>query len=221
MMPLVESLARRYRRQEASFEDLRQVALLALLRAADRFDPDRGVHFATFASGTIEGELKRYHRDRTWIVRPPRSLQELHLEIRHADDELTQRHGRRPSVREIAVELDETIDHVLEGMQASSVRMRTVLDEGGGSPDGDGPTSVARVVVGCVDGGFDRVERALELSSVLERLPVREQRMIRMRYFENRSQQAIADELGVTQSYLSRLLRQMLANVAARLTALK
>jgi RNA polymerase sigma-B factor len=216
MMPLVDLLARRYHRQEASVEDLRQVALLAVLRATDRFDPDRGVRFSTFASRTIEGELKRYHRDRTWIVRPARPTQELYLRVRSAEEDLTQRLHRSPTVPEIATELDDTVDHVLEALQVSAIRARIVLDDGP-SRGYDEASPSRTLVTGGPDEGFDHVDRRVVVEQVLAKLPARERRMLEMRFFENRSQQDIADELGVTQSYLSRLLRQTLTNVGARL----
>jgi RNA polymerase sigma-B factor len=217
MMPLVDLLARRYQRRDASVEDLRQVALIAVVRAADRFDPDRGVHFATFVSRTIEGELKRYHRDRTWIVRPARQMQELYLRVRSAEEELTHVLSRSPTVAELANELDETVDHVLEALQVSAIRTRTELQENPSAGSDDRSSAPRRAVAGRLDEGFDQVDRTVVISQVLAKLPTRERRVLEMRFFENRSQQDIADELGVTQSYLSRLLRQTLTNVRARL----
>jgi RNA polymerase sigma-B factor len=216
LMPLVDMLARRYRRREASFDDLRQVALLAVVRAADRFDADRGIHFSTFASRTIEGELKRYHRDKTWIVRPARPLQELFLKLRRVEEELAQSTGRSPSVHELAAALGESVDHVLEALQASAVRARTSLDDSPVRDGSDTPPATTRSVAQ-VDGGYEQVERSLVLDQVLAKLPGREQAILRMRFYENRSQQDIADQLGITQSYLSRLLRQSLVDVGARL----
>ena len=99
-------------------DDLRQIALLAIVHAVERFDPEVGVAFSTFASRTIDGELKRYFRDRTWSVRPPRQAQELHLELRRTDEELTHRLGRSPTMAELADEVGESEDHVLEALEA-------------------------------------------------------------------------------------------------------
>jgi len=217
MIPLVDLLARRLRRRDASYEDLRQVALLAVVRAADRFDPDRGVHFATFVSRTVEGELKRYHRDRTWIVRPTRSSQELFLLVRRAEEELAQRFGRSPSVIEVAEELDESVDHVLEAMQVSTIRMPATVeaDHGANGPD-DAPGPLG-VVAAQIDEGYESIDNEVLLSQLLEKISPRDRKLLEMRFVQNRSQQEIANELGVTQSYLSRLLRQTLENVATRL----
>ena len=126
---------RRYSGRGVPHDDLRQVALLTMLRSIDRFDPDLGIEFGTFASRTIEGELKRYFRDRTWAVRPPRRAQELHLELRRAEEELTQRLGRSPTVAELADELEQHLDVVarpsmLDGgalFEPGSGRMRAAL----------------------------------------------------------------------------------------------
>src|SRR3954468_16509856 len=126
---------KRYARRGVPEDALRQVALLAIVHAVDRFDPDVGVAFSTFASRTIEGELKRYFRDRTWSVRPPRRAQELHLELRRADEDLTQRLGRSPTLTELAAEVGESEDHVLEALEAGVAHQATSLDQPQGDDD--------------------------------------------------------------------------------------
>ena len=131
-----EHYVRRYANRGVSVDDLRQTALLALVQAADRFDPARGIEFTTFAGATIDGTLKRYFRDRTWSVRPPRRKQELHLKVRRAEEDLSQRLGRHPTVHELAGELGEGVDHVLEALEASSAHNAVSIDAPWGSADG-------------------------------------------------------------------------------------
>src|SRR5262249_27936771 len=154
-----------------------------------------------------EGELKRYHRDRTWIVRPARPVQELYLRERGAEEDLTHRLGRSPTVAELAAELHEALDHVLEALRVSAIRARTGTEEGPARSDGVDGNASRTSVTAQIDERFEQVDRAMLVAEVLDKLPARQRRILEMRFFENRSQQDIADELGVTQSYLSRLLR--------------
>ena len=131
-MGLAAHVARRFGRRGPAADDLRQVAFLALVKAVDRFDPERNVAFSTFAGRTIEGEIKRHFRDHTWSVRVPRSAKETHLRLRRATDELTQRLGRSPTVQQLAEHLDLTRDEVIEGLVAGSAYSTTSLD----APDG-------------------------------------------------------------------------------------
>jgi RNA polymerase sigma-B factor len=207
---------KRYSRSGVDADDLRQVALLSIVRAVDRFDPARGVEFATFASRTVEGELKRYFRDRTWAVRPPRRSQELHLSLRRAEEELEQRLGRSPTAAELAGELGETVDHVLEAMEAGRAHHRTSLDQAvPGADDDEGPTFSDRVLAHH-EAGFGQVDRQVIISRLLGDLDERDRQIIQLRFFENRTQQDIALELGVSQSYLSRILRRVLLDLRAR-----
>ena len=119
---LADRFAIRYRSRGIPVDDLRQTALLAMVRAVDRFDPDKGVSFATFVSRTMDGELKRALRDKAWAVRPPRSAQERHLALRKREEELTHQLGRAPTIRELADALDSTVEEVLEAVEAGSAR---------------------------------------------------------------------------------------------------
>ena len=141
-MGLAAHVARRFGRRGPSDDDLRQVAFLALVKAVDRFDPDRNVAFSTFAGRTIEGEIKRHFRDHTWTVRVPRSAKETHLRLRRATDELTQRLGRSPTVAQLAEHLGIDVDEVLEGIAAGSAYSTASLDAPTGD-DGDGLASSA------------------------------------------------------------------------------
>lgn len=203
---------RRYSGRGVPHDDLRQVALLTMLRSIDRFDPDLGIEFGTFASRTIEGELKRYFRDRTWAVKPPRRAQELHLELRRAEEELTQRLGRSPTVAELADELDESVDHVLEALEAGVAHRASSLDQPT-RDDGDDQAPRSERLVASTEPGFDRVDQRMLVVELVEQLPEREREIIALRFFEGMSQPEIAERIGVSQSYLSRLLRKTLLHL--------
>lgn len=203
---------RRYSGRGVERDDLRQVALLTMLRSIDRFDPDLGIEFGTFASRTIEGELKRYFRDRTWAVKPPRRAQELHLELRRAEEELTQRLGRSPTVAELAHELDESVDHVLEALEAGVAHRASSLDQPT-RDDGDDQAPRSERLVASTEPGFDRVDQRMLVVELVEQLPEREREIIALRFFEGMSQPEIAERIGVSQSYLSRLLRKTLLHL--------
>ena len=213
---VAEYYIKRYSRRGVPADDLRQVALLTIVRAVDRFDLEQGVEFSTFASRTIEGELKRYFRDKTWTVRPPRRAQELHLSLRRAEEELAQKMGRSPRVEELAAELGETVDHVLEAMEAGVAHQGASLDQPAGGNDADG-VALADRVLAHHDDGFAHVDRQLIVHEVLETLDERDRRIIELRFFENRTQEEIADEIGVSQSYLSRILRRVLLELRTKL----
>ena len=207
---------KRYSRRGVPSDDLSQVALLAVVRAVDRYDPGQGVAFATFASRTIDGELKRHFRDRTWTVRPPRTAQELHLALRHAEETLVQRLRRSPTVAELAAEVGESVDHVLEAMEAGGAHQATSLDQPTSAEDTDA-TALAERVLGRVDGGFDAIDRQHIVHALLDTLDERDRTILEMRFFENRTQEEIAAHVGVSQSYLSRILRRALIDLRAQL----
>jgi RNA polymerase sigma-B factor len=211
---LAEHFVRRYAGRGLARDDLRQMALLAMVKAADRFEPERGVAFSTFASRTIDGELKRQFRDRSWSVRPPRALQELHLALRRADEELTQELARHPRIDELAERLDVNEEDVLEALEAGAAHHADSLD----APIGDGDRSTADRL-GSRDAGFVRTEGRLLVEDLLETLPERERTILELRFYENLSQEEIAERIGVSQSYLSRLLRRTLLDLRQRAQA--
>ena len=208
---------RRYSRRGVPDDDLRQIGLMALVHAVERFDPEVGVAFSTFASRTIDGELKRYFRDRTWSVRPPRRAQELHLALRRADDDLTQRLRRSPTMTELAAEVGESEDHVLEALEAGVAHHATSLDQPQG--DGDDAGTIGDRLLGRGDRGYADVDRHLIITELLASLPDREREVIRLRFFENLSQPQIAEQMGMSQSYLSRIIRRTLVDLRARIKA--
>ena len=200
---LAAHVARRFGRRGPSDDDLRQVAFLALVKAVDRFDPQREVAFSTFAGRTIEGEIKRHFRDHTWTVRVPRSAKELHLRTRRATDELTHQLGRSPNVEELAEHLGVTTDEVIEGVAAGSAYTTSSLDAPAGN-DGQGGSRE----IGGPDERYEHVTDAEMVERMIARLPEREQEIVRLRFYEELSQSEIAERVGISQMHVSRLLRR-------------
>jgi len=203
--PLAEYLARRFVRRGEPLEDLTQVAAIGLLNAIDRYDPERGVPFSTFASLTIVGELKRHFRDKTWAVRVPRDLQELVLSYHRELPVLTQRLGRSPTVREVAEHLDVPEEAIVEAIDAAQAYSAASLDA---------PTSAGGAAhveeLGDPDPSIQIVERWADLAPAIKELPVRDRRVLYLRFVRDMTQSEIADEIGVSQMHVSRILSQTL-----------
>jgi RNA polymerase sigma-B factor len=206
-MGLAIHIANRYRRANMSDDDLRQVAMVGLVKAVDRFDPDFGSPFSAFAGRTIEGELKRHFRDRSWVVRVPRSAKELHLQVRRANDELSQDLGRSPSVDQIAEHLGIDRDDVFRGLSASAAYQVGTLDSGAGDDTSDTNTD-RQAVLATVDTGFEDSENRQVIAELLERLPERQREIVRLRFYERMSQSEIGAVMGISQMHVSRLLRR-------------
>jgi RNA polymerase sigma-B factor len=200
-MGLAAHVARRFGRRGPSDDDLRQVAFLALVKAVDRFEPERNVAFSTFAGRTIEGEIKRHFRDNTWTVSVPRSAKEVHLQLRRATDELTQSLGRAPTVPQLAARLGVETDVVIEGIAAGSAYSTASLD----SPAlVEGPGAE----LGAEDPGFGYVADSSVVGELISRLPSREREIVRLRFYDELTQGEIADRMGMSQMHVSRLLRR-------------
>ena len=212
---VADYFVKRYARRGVPTDDLRQLALMAIIHAVERFDPEMGVAFSTFASRTIEGELKRYFRDRTWSVRPPRRAQELHLELRRTDEDLTHQLGRSPTIAELAQALDVSEDHVLEALEAGVAHQATSLDQPAPGDDDGGPRSDR--LLATTESGFLRVDQQMIVRDLIADLPERERTIIYLRFFENLTQPEIAERVGVSQSYLSRILRKTLLDLREHL----
>lgn len=211
--PLAEFFANRYKRNATDPEDLRQVAQLALVKAVDRFDPSFGVRFSTFAGQTINGELKRYFRDHTWSVRVSRTLQETALEVRNAADAMAVSAGRFPTVQELAERTGYETDVIVQALDVRSAQRANSLDE----RLGDEPKSATvGNSLGVEDCNFDRTEVKLTMASLLEQLDERDRRIVEMRFYQELTQQEIADELGMSQMHVSRLLRSVLETLRNR-----
>jgi RNA polymerase sigma-B factor len=208
--PLVEHLARRFRNRGEPYDDLVQVATIGLIKSIDRYDPERGVEFSTYATPTIVGEIKRWFRDKGWAVRVPRRLQELRLEIGSATASLTQQFGRSPTVGELAERIGTTEEEVLEGLESAAAYSTLSLDapEGGES---DGPSVLD--MLGSEDVALEGVENREALKPLLAGLPERERRILLLRFFAGMTQSQIAVEVGISQMHVSRLLARTLVRL--------
>jgi RNA polymerase sigma-B factor len=214
---LAMHLARRFANRGEPFDDLLQVAYLGMLKAVERFDPDRQLEFSTFATATVEGELKRHFRDRTWSVRVPRRPQELHLRLGNAINELSQRLKRPPRIPELAEELGVSDEDILEAMEVGGAYRSTSID---GKPSDEGETLTLQGRLGEDDHGFDLAEHRVLLERVIQELPEREQKIIRLRFFQEMTQTEIAQEVGISQMHVSRLLARTLSILRDRLETL-
>lgn len=208
-LPLVEHCARRFRNRGEPLEDLVQVGTIGLLKAIDRFDPERGVEFATYATPTIIGEVKRHFRDKGWAIRVPRRLQELRMSIVTATAELSQANGRSPTAAELADELGCSVEEVIEGLASTNAYSTLSLDAG----DGDDRTLSLAETLGADDENMAHVDIRESLKPLLADLEPRERRILLLRYFRNMTQSQIADEVGISQMHVSRLLSRTLVQL--------
>ncbi|MEU6171230.1 RNA polymerase sigma factor SigF [Streptantibioticus parmotrematis] len=212
-LPLVEHLARRFRNRGEPLDDLTQVATIGLIKSVNRFDPERGVEFSTYATPTVVGEIKRHFRDKGWAVRVPRRLQELRLALTTATGELSQRHGRAPTVHELAEHLKISEEEVLEGLESANAYSTLSLDV----PDTDDESPAVADTLGAEDDALEGVEYRESLKPLLEQLPPREKKILLLRFFGNMTQSQIAQEVGISQMHVSRLLARTLAQLRDRL----
>lgn len=210
---LAEYLARRFANRGEPLDDLVQVASLGLVKAVERFDPDRGLEFTTFATPTIQGELKRHFRDKGWAVRVPRRVQELHLRVTRVIDDLSNELGRSPAIDEIAARAGTTEDEVVEAIDAGSAYRSTSLDAGR-SDDDESPGLLGQL--GDLDPELARSELRTTLGPLIAGLPEREQLMIYLRFYEGQTQSEIAERLGISQMHVSRLLSRSLQELRER-----
>ncbi|SNT47869.1 RNA polymerase sigma-B factor [Asanoa hainanensis] len=209
-LPLARHLAQRYTGRGEPTDDLVQTASLGLVKAIDRFEPDRGIDFAGFAIPTIIGELKRHFRDRTWSVRVPRRLQELRLAITTAETVLTQALGRSPTVADVAAHLGVSEDDVLDGLEGARAYRASSLS----TPIGDGGDATELgELLGGDDPEFELAENRLVLGPALGILDDRERRIVILRFHGNLTQAQIADQVGISQMHVSRLITRALAKL--------
>jgi RNA polymerase sigma-B factor len=210
-LPLVRALARRYAGRSEQLDDLIQVGSIGLIKASDRFDLDRGVELTTYAIPTIIGELKRHFRDRGWAVHVPRRLKELSLQLNQLVEELGGKLGRSPTVAELAAasEADEEeviealdIGHAYAALSLSSTRSETEELDPLGS-------------LGAPEEGYDTSEDRTFLRSGFEALEPRERRIMHLRFYSGLTQSQIAEEVGISQMHVSRLIRRSLAKMRA------
>lgn len=204
-LPLAEYFARRFRDRGEPLEDLSQVAVIGLIKAVDRFELDREVEFATYAAPTILGEIRRHFRDRGWAIHVPRRLQELQAATSAATARLSQDLGRSPTVAELAVNLGLGEDAVLDGLESARAYRTISLDT-----LGEAMTSIGDRL-GDVDGRIEEVDLRESIRPLLNNLGERERRIVVLRFFHEMTQSQIAEDVGLSQMHVSRLLARSLA----------
>ncbi len=214
-LPLARQLAAGYAHSSESFDDLFQVACLGLVNAVDRFDNKRDIAFSSYAVPTILGELKRYFRDKTWSVRVPRDLQELGLGIERASERLTASLGRPPTIDEVAHAVGAAREAVLEARGVLSAYHADSLEDSHSGRDDDDPLLS---VLGCDEAGYDGVEQRVLLEGMLCCLTLRERDVVRLRFEHDLTQAMIAEEVGLSQMQVSRILRRSLDRLREVLT---
>ena len=207
---LAEYLARRFNNRGEPLDDLVQVASTGLIKAVDRFEPERGLEFSTYATHTIVGELKRHFRDKGWAIRVPRRMQELHLRLGQVINTLNQELGRSPTIAEIAHAAGVAEEDVLEAMEAGQAYRFTSLDAPAPGEDSGGNLGST---IGENDAQFTEVEHRVVLSPLLAKLPARQQTILHLRFFDGLTQSEIASRLGISQMHVSRLLARSLAQL--------
>lgn len=210
-LPLARKLARRYAGAREPFDDLVQVASLGLVKAIDRFDVTRGTAFSSFAVPTILGELKRYFRDLGWSVHVPRGAQEQALKVEEAEQLLTSKTGRPPSVDELAVYLELSVEEVLDALETSGAHHSTSLDAP--REDVEGDTGTLADALGEDDERYELVDASVTISRAARELSARERRVLLLRFVDDLTQTQIADRIGVSQMQVSRILRRALARL--------
>jgi RNA polymerase sigma-B factor len=212
-LDLADTIARRYSGHGPEADDIRQVAYVGLIKASQRFDPDKGDDFVSFAVPTISGEIKRHLRDHGWVIRPPRPVQELRSQLNALIGSLAQELGHSPTSAELACRLDRDLADVKEAMIAHESMHPASLDVSVAEDD----TLTLADTIGRVDSALDRAEAVANLSPALRRLSTRERNIVYLRFFEELTQQEIATRLGVTQMQVSRLLKKILTTLHSAL----
>ncbi|MFD8595107.1 RNA polymerase sigma factor SigF [Kitasatospora sp. NPDC059646] len=215
-LTLVKFAIRRFGHSKEPYEDLLQVGSVGLIKAIDRFDPDLGVEFTTYAVPTIVGEIRRHFRDTTWSVHVPRRLQELRLDLAKAQDALAQTLDREPTVADLAEYMSLPEEEVIEGLTAANAHTAGSLDLTAPG-EGDGQQPAERL--GHVDGGYGLVENLVALKPLIAELPERERLILSMRFTEDLTQSQIGARLGLSQMHVSRLLSRTLAKLRNGLAA--
>ena len=208
---LVRFLASKFKNRGEPLDDLVQVGTIGLIKAIDRFDPERGLEFTPYATPPILGEIKRHFRDKGWSIRVPRRLQELSAKVNQATDELTVELQRSPSVEEIAAKLGVGAEEILEAMESSGAYTCVSLEAGGSSEDDEAPALIDRL--GSVDEDLDASDDRMVIDDAISDFSPREQEIVRMRFIDGLTQVEIAKRLGVSQVQVSRLLRRTLRKI--------
>jgi RNA polymerase sigma-B factor len=211
-LPLARRLARRYLGAREPLEDLVQVASLGLVKAIDRYDPDRGIAFSSFAVPTILGELKRYFRDSGWAVRVPRGTQERAVKVEQVQRKLTALTGRPPTFNELAEYAEMSIEDVLDALEAAAAHHAVSLDTP--REDGDGEIGTLGDAIGVLDDRFELIDAGTAIADAAKQLSERDRQVLALRFIGDCSQTQIAEEIGVSQMQVSRILRRSLARMS-------
>ena len=213
-LPVAEHIARRFAGRGEPLDDLIQVATVGLINAVDRFEPARGSNFLSFAVPTITGEVRRYFRDHGWSTRVPRRLKDLNLAIRGAVAEMSQQLGRAPRPSELADRLGVPVSQVIEGLQAGEAYRSSSLDEMLGCGEG---TATLGEFVGALDAELALIDHRETLRPVLAELSPRDRKILILRFFHQQTQTQIAEQVGISQMHVSRVLRQTLTYLRDRI----
>jgi RNA polymerase sigma-B factor len=208
-LPVARNIAHRFRNRNEAEDDLNQVAVVGLLKAIDRFDPAHGSDFMSFAVPTIVGEVRRHFREAAWDVRVPRPLKERHASVSNASNELAQDLGRAPTPTEIAERLGISTDQVVEGLEVAVAQRSSSLDAMLYDSEGDPLGSM----LGEQDNDIAGVDDRESLRPLLEQLPERERTVLALRFFKNMTQTQIAEQIGVSQMHVSRMLARTLSKL--------
>ena len=217
-MSLVRSLARRYSYRGEQLDDLVQIGAIGLIKAIDRFDVNRGVELTTYATPNIIGEIKRHFRDRGWSVRVPRGLQELNIKLSRLIEELTVQHGRSPTIGELAKAASVTDEEVLEALESGRAYTSLSLSAGSGGHDEDGELDPLESL-GTIEHQYEVSEDRAVLAPGFRVLDERERTILHLRFFEGLTQSQIAQQVGISQMHVSRLIRRSLEKIRNEIAA--
>jgi RNA polymerase sigma-B factor len=217
-MSLVRSLARRYSYRGEQLEDLVQIGAIGLIKAIDRFDVNRGVELTTYATPNIIGEIKRHFRDRGWSVRVPRGLQELNIQLSRLIEELTVQNGRSPTIPELAKAAGVTDEEVLEALESGRAYTSLSLSAGSGGHDDDGELDPLESL-GTEEHQYEVSEDRAVLEPGFRVLDARERKILHLRFFEGLTQSQIAQQVGISQMHVSRLIRRSLEKIREEIAA--
>ena len=217
-MSLVRSLARRYSYRGEQLDDLVQIGAIGLIKAIDRFDVKRGVELTTYATPNIIGEIKRHFRDRGWSVRVPRGLQELNIQLSRLIEDLTVQNGRSPTIPELAKAAGVTDEEVLEALESGRAYSSLSLSAGSGGNDDDGELDPLESL-GAEEHQYEVSEDRAVLAPGFRVLDERERKILHLRFFEGLTQSQIAQQVGISQMHVSRLIRRSLEKIRNEIAA--
>jgi len=216
-MSLVRSLARRYAYRGEQFDDLVQIGAIGLIKAIDRFDVNRGVELTTYATPNIIGEIKRHFRDRSWAVRVPRGLQELNVQLSKLIEQLTVQLARSPTIPELAQAAGVEEEAVLEALESGRAYSSLSLSQGTGQEDGDDIDPLESL--GEIEHEYEVSEDRAVLAPGFRALEPRERTILHLRFFEGLTQSQIAQQVGISQMHVSRLIRRALEKIREEIAA--